>query len=411
MNYKSVLILLLLSAALQSRAQACLLTAPVSESEVLCSEAFKHIDAWPDARPDAAYTSSVSAYTSSMSAYTSSVSAYASSVSADRSSMSADTSSVSANTSSGSANQTMVHDSIFVPQSEFRYADNPRVIFLGGTPRRVTEIQPLPTIGLALGYSALVVGLHINQANAWWSNDRGPFHFVEDIQYAKGLDKLGHFYSAYIMSRLSGDLLMECGLSQDAGTAIGAAMGLAYVTYVEVEDGFAKQWGFSPTDAVGNVFGTAFYVGQQYVPFLQNFHPRSSYIPAEWVGNRPINERPTTFIDDYNSLTFWLSMNANNLMPKSWAEYWPDWLMITVGYGINNYGIIRTDGSTEPVHGKFLIGLDYDLVKIIPRSKIGFINYLIQGLNIIRLPGPTLEFTHEGTRFGFFYPFAMTVHF
>lgn len=302
-------------------------------------------------------------------------------------------------------------DTIFIPQSEFRYADNPRVIFFGGTPRKVTDIQTLPTVGLAVGYSALVVALHINQANAWWKDDRGPFHFVEDIQYAKGLDKMGHFYAAYIMSRLSGDLLMECGFDVDASTVIGASMGLAYGMYVEVEDGFARQWGFSPTDAIGNVVGTGFYFGQQYVPFLQNFHPRSSYIPAELLGDNIITMRPKTFIDDYNSMSFWLSMNVNNIMPSSWAEYWPDWLMLTVGYGISNYGIEREDGSLEPVHGKILLGLDYDLVKIIPRSKIGFVNYLIQGLNIIRLPGPTLEFTHEGTRFGFFYPFAVTVRF
>jgi len=302
-------------------------------------------------------------------------------------------------------------DSIFIPQSDFKYADNPRVIFLGGTPRNVTEIQPLPTVGLALGYSALVIGLHINQANAWWKDDRGPFHFVEDLQYAKGLDKMGHFFSAYIMSRLAGDLLMECGFNVDAGTAIGAGMGLAYVTYVEVEDGFAKQWGFSPTDAIGNVVGASFYVGQQYIPYLQNFHPRASYVPAEWTGNTTITERPKTFIDDYNSTAFWLSMNVNNMMPTKWAEYWPDWLMVTVGYGIDNYGRRNPDGSLEEVHGKIMLGLDYDLVKIIPRSKIGFINYLIQGLNIIRLPGPTLEFTHEGTRFGLFYPFAVSVRF
>jgi len=307
--------------------------------------------------------------------------------------------------------RSLVEDSVFVPQSEFRYSDNPRVIFLGGTPRRVTEIQPWATAGLAVGYSALVVGLHINQANAWWKDDRGPFHFVEDIQYAKGLDKCGHFYSAYIMSRLSGDLLMECGFDLDAATAIGAGMGLAYVTYVEVEDGFAKQWGFSPSDAAANVLGASFYLGQQYIPYLQNFNPKYGHAPAELLGDRAISERPKTFIDDYNTSTFWISMNVNNMMPSSWAKFWPDWLMIAVGYGIQNYGIQRADGSLETVHGKILLGLDYDLVKIIPRSKIGFLNYIIQGFNIIRLPAPTLEFTHEGTRFGLFYPFAVTVRF
>lgn len=309
---------------------------------------------------------------------------------------------------------TTVHasdDTLFVPRSAFMYADNPRYTFFGNTPRYETDIQALPTIALGVGYASLAVSLHIIQTNAWWSGDRGSFHIVEDWETVNQVDKCGHMYSGYMMSSLLSNMLMDCGFSQEPAVLIGSGMGLAYQTYVEVEDGFAKHWGFSPSDAYANIAGAGFHVAQYYVPFLQNFTPRWSYVPAEWVGDRTINERPRTFIDDYNSATFWLAVNVNNLLPQSAESLWPDWLMLSVGYGIRNYGILDDTGAYLPLKSRFMIGLDYDWVKIIPESRIGIVNFLRQCLNNIRLPGPTLEFGPDGTQFRVLYPFKISVGF
>jgi len=302
------------------------------------------------------------------------------------------------------------NDSLYLSPSEFMYADNPRYNIGGGTPRRVTEIQPLTTVGFGLGYTALLVGLHINQRNAWWSNGSGDFHVLEDLQYARGLDKFGHVYTTYVMSTFCSDMLMECGLDHSASIWAGGGMGLAYTLYVEIEDGFATNWGFSPSDAIANVVGSSFFVAQSKIPFLQNFTPRWSYVPAEWLNEATINGRPQkTFIDDYNSTTFWLACNVNNLLPTDAANYWPDWLMFSFGYGIRNYDVNNADGTPVGVTRRFLFGLDYDWVKIIPPSSSGFVNYLRQALNYIRLPGPTLEVGDEGVKFGLFYPFIIRV--
>lgn len=300
-------------------------------------------------------------------------------------------------------------DSLFLPQSEFMYADNPRYTVLGHTPRLESEIQVLPAIGFGAFYTALVVGLHINQRNAWWNNGTGTFRVIDDMQYGRFVDKFGHFYTSYTMSTFCSDMLLECGLDRSTSTWVGASMGLSYLLYVEVEDGFASNWGFSPSDAVANVVGTSFFVAQEHVPFLQNFTPRWSYVPAEWLGERTINDRPKTFIDDYNSTTFWLACNVNNLLPASAEPYWPDWLMVSLGYGIRNYAVSNPDNTPVGVTRRFLIGLDYDWVKIIPPSSIGILNYLRQALNYVRLPGPTLEVGDDGVRLGILYPFAIVV--
>lgn len=301
-----------------------------------------------------------------------------------------------------------VDDSVYIPRSLFRYADNQRYTITGGTPRIESELQAWPAIGIGVGLTTLVVGLHLYQKNAWWP-DNAEFHVQEDLEYARGLDKCGHIYTTYVMSTFCGDLLTECGLNQSASMWGGAGMGLAYTLYVEIEDGYAAEWGFSPSDAIADVVGASFYVAQNQIPFLQNFTPRWSYVPAAWVGDPVSNNRQKIFIDDYNSTTFWLACNVNNLLPAKAAEFWPDWLMFSVGYGIRKYDVVDANGTPVGVTTRFLFGLDYDWVKIIPESPIGVVNYLRQALNYIRLPGPTLEVGAEGVKFGLLYPFAIVV--
>lgn len=301
-------------------------------------------------------------------------------------------------------------DSLYLRPDEFRYADNQRYTMFGGTPRRVTEIQPIPTIALGAGLTGLAVGLHIHQRNAWWpGGDSATFRFKEDLEYARGLDKWGHVFSSYITATFAGDALMESGFDRRTATWIGGATGLAYTLYVEVMDGFARDWGFSPSDAIADVVGSSFYVAQEYVPYLQNFTLRWSYVPASWVGYPVSNQRQKTFIDDYNSTTFWLACNVNNMLPASAAEYWPDWMMVSVGFGVRNYDVVDANGREVGATRRYLIGLDYDWVKIIPPSSIGVLNYLRQALNYIRLPGPTLEIGDDGVKVGVFYPFAIVV--
>ena len=301
--------------------------------------------------------------------------------------------------------------SLYVPWDSFKYADNKRYTFLGGRPLIKSDVNTLPLVGMGAAYAALFTALHINQNNAWWKDDAGGWHVIEDLEYARFLDKFGHFYTAYIMSVLPGDMLMESGMAQTPARWIGAGLGLLYNTYVEVEDGYASNWGFSPSDEIANFCGSTFYLLQYYFPVLEDFTPRWSYVPSHWVNDASITDRPSTFIDDYNSTTFWLAVNVNNLLPKNIAEYWPDWMMLSAGYGIRNYAVTNSDGTQAPVTRRFMVGIDYDWIKILPEAKFGFLNYVRQWLNYLRLPGPTLEFGDDGVSFGLFYPFAIVVPF
>ncbi len=295
----------------------------------------------------------------------------------------------------------------FVPLSQFTYAGQRRYTMDGSLPRLNTKIKPLTTSILGGIYIGTLVWLHIHQQNAWWSGQRGNFHFEEDWQSALQVDKAGHAFGGYITSYVMSEGLMASGFSWNEATILGSAFGLAYQTYVETEDGFAKQWGFSPSDWYFDALGPIFFLSQHYVPALQNITPKWQYIPSEWTGE-PVINRPRTFIDDYNSSTFWWSLNVYHILPDNLKKYWLPWLNVAVGYGADAVDV-KFDPSGPPdqlSQRRYIIGLDYNLVKLLPDGG-WFWNWLRQSLNFLKLPSPAIEFTASGTKFKLLYPFRI----
>ena len=314
----------------------------------------------------------------------------------------------------------------YIPLSEFIYADNQRYTISGNLPLKETEIKPLSTLAFGAGFSAVFVAQHIFQLRTLWDT-LGPFKFAEDISQDLWSDKTDHFFDSYFASYLLRDVLMECGFSNDAAYVWGGILGLTYLNYIEVLDGFGANWGFSPSDLYANVAGAVYFVGQHYVPFLQNFTPKFTYFPANWHGDEQRLPHEV-FIDDYSSHTTWLSVNVHNLLPESLKNYWPSWLQLSFGYAARNLFAYEnysyspeikeinkeliekyrtlTDIKTDKVWGspRYIIALDYDLVKIIPEDG-SFWNWMRQTLTFMKLPSPAIEFSKSKTRFYLVYPF------
>jgi hypothetical protein len=200
------------------------------------------------------------------------------------------------------------------------------------------------------------------------------------------------------------EALKASGVDYNSSALYGSLFGLAYQTYVETEDGFAKTWGFSPSDWYFDFIGPAFYLAQHYVPALQNITPKWQYIPTEWTTKANIN-RPKTIIDDYNSTTFWYSLNVNNILPDNFKKYWVPWLNIAVGYGADSD--LKPNASGPPDQQnirRFIIGLDYNLVKLLPEGG-SFWNWFRQTLNYIKFPAPAVQISNHVVKFYLMYPF------
>lgn len=282
---------------------------------------------------------------------------------------------------------------LFVSADAFTYGGRRRYTLYGDLPLAETRIDPLRATVVGGTYAGLWLALHLNMSKAWWG-DRAEFHFKNDWDGVLQIDKAGHAFSGYMMSYGLSEGLMGAGVSWRTATVAGSALGLIYQTYIELEDGFSENWGFSMSDMVANTVGAGYYLAQHYIPALQSFTPKYQYIPAAWIGASRLS---TTWIDDYNSSTFWMAIDVHNLLPASARESWPAWLGLALGYGVD------IDESRR--ERRYIVALDYDLTRILPEG--GHLwNWFRQTLNYIKLPAPAVEFS-PSPKFMLMFPWRM----
>lgn len=238
--------------------------------------------------------------------------------------------------------------------------------------------------GLGAVYTSSIAAIHLYQTNAWWSGKRGSFRFIEDWDYALWLDKVGHFYAPIILSHAFSVGLEAAKVDYGTGIWVSSAAALFFQLYVEFEDGFAQDWGFSRGDAIADVLGAAYPVFQYYYPVLYNFQPRFSYFPKN-LGKEGHNPgQKLIVVDDYEGQKFWLSVRVNNLFGESFKKFWPDFLMLSLGYGVRDldgrgggkadfYIALDLDYETIPLYGAF-----WQMVK----NTFGFIKFPMPAVRI-----------------------------
>lgn len=265
----------------------------------------------------------------------------------------------------------------------------------------------LVTIANAVGYGGTMAGLY----SAWYSNyPQSGFHFFDDNNEWKQVDKVGHSYSAYIESYGSMEMWKWAGLSRRKSAWIGSLSALGYQTIIETLDGFSSEWGWSWGDMAANTFGSGLLLGQelawneQRVKFKFSFHQRNYETDelnrrADFIYGSSWQER---MIKDYNGQTYWLSANLKSFMPKSNL---PAWLSVAFGYGADgmfgaeeNYSKDNNspyfDRRDIRRYRQYYISPDIDLTKI--RTKSRFVKLALGFLNAFKFPAPSLEYNSKG---------------
>lgn len=232
--------------------------------------------------------------------------------------------------------------------------------------------------------------------NQLWYSDypQSKFHIINDNDEWLQMDKLGHVFSSYHLGRVGANALEWSGASEKDQLIYGSTIGLAFLTTVEIFDGFSQEWGFSWGDMVANVSGTGLYVGQELLWNEQRITMKYSFHQTDFAPMRPDklgDGFAEEMLKDYNGQTYWLSANVHSFFKESDI---PKWINIAVGYGAD--GMIS--GKNEPVDNilispersrQFYLSLDVDLTKINTNSHI--LKTLFDVLNIIKVPFPTLE--------------------
>ena len=182
----------------------------------------------------------------------------------------------------------------------------------------------------------------------------------------------------------------------------------AFLTGVEILDGYSKEWGFSVGDFVANTTGTGLLIGQELLWNEQRINLKYSFHTTKYANIRPeiLGENfLQQSIKDYNGQTYWLSANLWSFNKKSKI---PKWLNIAVGYGgegmlSGNRGTFTdVDNFKDERYRQFYLSFDVDLTKIKTRSKL--LKTMFSAINFIKIPAPTVEFnTNDKFKFHFIY--------
>ncbi|HSB94726.1 MAG TPA: DUF2279 domain-containing protein [Flavitalea sp.] len=245
---------------------------------------------------------------------------------------------------------------------------------------------------------------------AWYAQyDREKFHTFNDNAEWNQMDKFGHVWTAYHVSRLANEWWRWTGMSNNKSAVLGGVFGMAYQGMIELQDAYSSKWGFSWGDISANLVGAATFVVQQTAWKDQRLQIKFSYSPhsyaTELIGRRDqlFGENPIgRILKDYNSQTYWISANLNAFFPSANL---PQWLNISAGYssdlmlgGRDNFwagpnGNIKDHTDIARIR-RYYLSADVDLTKIKTRSKV--LKGLFFALNTIKVPAPTLEYSRNG---------------
>ncbi len=252
--------------------------------------------------------------------------------------------------------------------------------------------------GLTVTYAVTLVAL-----NEVWYKELGQtsFHFFNDNGQWNGIDKAGHFYSAYQLSNVGKEFFVWARMPEKKAAIYGSVMSQAFLIPMEVMDGFAVEYGFSWGDIIADVAGAGLFLAQDLGWKEQRIKPKFSFHQSEYAAMRPevLGESPMQqLIKDYNGQTYWLSFDIYAFTGHSW---FPKWLNIAAGYGAEEmlYGSeADNQAAGYESYRQYYLGIDLDLSHIKTKNKL--LKGAIFFVDMIKLPAPALEFN---SRQGFVY--------
>lgn len=267
------------------------------------------------------------------------------------------------------------------------------------TPSDTLNLKRQNTVFVTESVATSATLLALNQL---WYKDypKSDFHFLNDNAQWLQMDKAGHVFSAYQVGRVGAEMLEWSGSSKKNQRLYGATLGFAFLTAVEIMDGFSAEWGASYGDIIANASGTALFISQDLLWNEQRIIPKFSYHQTVYPSARP-NALGSTWneqiLKDYNGQTYWLSANIASFVPTAKV---PKWLNLAVGYGAE--GMITGDAvlvntvflpESERIR-QFYLSFDVDLTRI--ETKSHTLKTLFSLFNTIKIPAPTLEVLGNG---------------
>ena len=282
-----------------------------------------------------------------------------------------------------------MHDSSFNPNSKYTNKDS----YFKKKVRIVSSLQ-------TLSYGGSLIALN----KIWYDGyPRSSFHFYNDAGEWLDMDKAGHSFTAYTLSRMSYASWQWAGVKGQKAILLAGLTGMGYQTIIETLDGFSSQWGWSWPDIGSNTAGIGLWMGQELLWKKQKIKLKFSTHYIKYADPQLEERNNQLFgsvwserlVKDYNAQTYWLSANLHDFNENLPV---PKWLSIAAGMGAENmfggYGnnwpsaqgeIFRNDIKR---YRQWYLSLDIDFEKIPTHKK--WVKSLFFVLNAIKFPAPTL---------------------
>lgn len=260
-------------------------------------------------------------------------------------------------------------------------------------------------LGSVIGGQALVYGTSLYILYHAWYKDypRSGWHWIDDNAEWMQMDKIGHATTSAYLGKFGYEMYRWAGVERKKAIWIGGSTGFIFLTVVEILDGFSEQWGASMGDFAANAVGAGLFISQQLIWNDQRLNLKWSYHESEFAQYRP-DQLGSSFMErmlkDYNGQTYWLSGNIKSFLPEK--SKFPYWINVSLGYGANGMTGANSNPSDDingnplpefPRYRQYYLSLDVDLPRIKTRSH--FLKFLLNGLNFIKIPFPTLEYNKE----------------
>ncbi len=254
-------------------------------------------------------------------------------------------------------------------------------------------------IGTGVIYTGSMVALH----QLWYADfEQQSFHFFNDNSEWLQMDKAGHFFAGFHISKSGYHLLRWSGLKPNKAMLWGTLMSAIALTPIEVFDGFSSGYGASVGDLGANTMGALLFYIQQAKWSEIRIHPKYYFRRSNYAKLRPEllgSDLREELIKDYNAQEYWLSFDLSKFDKRL-----PKWLNLSLGYGAS--GMISANRQQNEQQGlapsrHYYLGIDFDLNEYHTGSKL--VNTIFYVVNMIRIPAPALELNRGKFKWHFIY--------
>jgi hypothetical protein len=235
--------------------------------------------------------------------------------------------------------------------------------------------QP-PSVGRRVAAATVVAGsmgtLGLWSYFAWYAKQsKAPFSLADEgwfgaRTYAGGADKIGHFYTTYLTTRIIAHELQWGGFSAATSSVVASVLSLGFFVGIEIKDGYHKGFGFSMGDLLCDVLGVAAAQAMLWSPRLDElFDLRIGYWPTLDFTRRVV-DGDVDIGEDYSGMDFALWLHLGSLGPASrnprlWLTHFID---VGIGYATRGFLPLPTDRST-PRQRLPYVGLTFDVAALL----------------------------------------------